>query len=101
MFKYLGRRDSQSSSILRRVRDSGTTARSPRALRPCRIEIDSYIEGGLLHLQWTYGPHAHERTTIEALADGFFGIVGEITDGAAGGLSAAAPSDFPMSRPVP
>jgi non-ribosomal peptide synthase protein (TIGR01720 family) len=96
MFNYLGQR-SRNRSGLRRIRDAGPGARSARALRPCWIEIDSYVEEGAFHARWTYGTRIHHRQTIQSLADRFHDALRDIVRHCEEGHTGATPSDFPLA----
>ncbi len=96
MFNYLGQRI-RAGSVLRRIRDAGPGARSPRALRPCWIEIDSFVEDGRFHSRWTYGTRIHRRKTIESLAEGFHAALASIVRHCEEGHGGATPSDFPLA----
>lgn len=112
LFNYYGQRDSgrfstprtpstgaggPSPQLLVLVRDAGSTSRSPRAQRPCLLELDAVVDGGIFRAQWTYGAHVHHHETIRRLADGYIAILRRLIAHCTSGQSGVTPSDFPLA----
>jgi amino acid adenylation domain-containing protein/non-ribosomal peptide synthase protein (TIGR01720 family) len=99
-FNYLGRMDDYLPPALLEEADEviGPTC-SPRSVRRHLLEINSYVRGGRLHVEWTYNRCIHRRETIEKLAADFLerlnALLSHCLSPEAGGFT---PSDFPLAR---
>ncbi len=99
-FNYLGQFDQvlQSSLFTIAPESSGIT-RSPLGNRRYLLEINGFVTGGCLQLDWTYSAEIHKHATVSSLAKNFVQALREIichcqsTD--AGGYT---PSDFSKAR---
>jgi non-ribosomal peptide synthase protein (TIGR01720 family) len=71
---------------------------SPRGSRSHLLEVNGFVAGGCLHLNWTYSENLHQRATVEALAQDFVAalrsLIAHCQSPAAGGY---IPSDFPLA----
>jgi non-ribosomal peptide synthase protein (TIGR01720 family) len=63
------------------------------------LEIDGFVAGGQLQLDWTYSSNLHQRATVERLAEGFMtsvrSLIAHCQSPEAGGYT---PSDFPSAK---
>jgi non-ribosomal peptide synthase protein (TIGR01720 family) len=96
LFNYLGRIDAPASAAatfelvgtLRLERDAN-------APRPFSIECNAFIQGGDLHVDWTFDPGLHFSATMErvttSFSDSLRRLIRDVSQ-AEGGLT---PSDFP------
>ncbi len=99
-FNYLGQFDQvlQSSLFTIAPESSGIT-RSPLGNRRYLLEINGFVTGGCLQLDWTYSDRMHKHVTVSRLAKNFLQALREIichcqsTD--TGGYT---PSDFSKAR---
>jgi amino acid adenylation domain-containing protein/non-ribosomal peptide synthase protein (TIGR01720 family) len=96
-FNYLGQlggagareAEEEATPLFAGVAADPGPARSPRSERPHLLGIDAMVADGQLHATWTYSPEAHDRDTVEALAEGYLdalrAIVEHCKDPEAGG----------------
>ncbi|HYG62721.1 MAG TPA: amino acid adenylation domain-containing protein, partial [Thermoanaerobaculia bacterium] len=97
-FNYLGRLDSGESSLFRPSLAPAASTRSPRALRPHRLEVGALVTGGRLRVTLAYGSRVLRRETAERLAAAFAGALDElIRHGRACERQVFTPSDFPKA----
>ncbi|MGH7360682.1 MAG: condensation domain-containing protein, partial [Candidatus Methylomirabilales bacterium] len=100
-FNYLGQLDAMLSegSLLGPAREGSGPPHSPRGQRPHLLDINGFVAGGRLQLQWTYSTRVHRRATVEHLAQGFLealeALIAHCQSPEAGGFTA---SDFPLAR---
>ena len=100
-FNYLGQFDQvlPESSLFKLVNQTTDTSRSPRGNRRYLIDINGFVLGGQLQLEWTYSEQIHQRNTIERLAQGFVGalrsLITHCQSPEAGGYT---PSDFQKAK---
>nr|MBA2525657.1 non-ribosomal peptide synthetase [Pyrinomonadaceae bacterium] len=100
-FNYLGQLDAMLSegSLFRSAPESSGLPHSPRGQRPHLLDINGFVAGGRLQLQWTYSTRVHRRATVEHLAQGFLealeALIAHCQSPEAGGFT---PSDFPLAR---
>ncbi|HBL14315.1 MAG TPA: hypothetical protein DD379_23600, partial [Cyanobacteria bacterium UBA11162] len=70
-----------------------------RGNRRYLIDINGFVLGGELQLEWTYSEQIHQRTTIEELAQGFVealrSLITHCQSPEAGGYTS---SDFPEAN---
>ena len=63
------------------------------------MDINGFVAGGQLQLQWTYSTRVHRQVTVEGLAQGILqalqGLIAHCQSPEAGGFT---PSDFPGAR---
>ena len=103
-FNYLGQLDDASveGAAFRPAPVSGGPARSPHAVRRYLLEVNCGVEGGELHIVWTYGAGLYERATVERLArehlSAVRALVAQCRRGGWEGLTAA---DFPRVKLKP
>ena len=100
-FNYLGQMNGaadEDERLLAPAAGDPGRARSPRAPRPHLLAVDAVVEGGRLHVTWTYGARVHARETVERLASGYLEALRELVahcrDPQAGGYT---PSDFALA----
>jgi non-ribosomal peptide synthase protein (TIGR01720 family) len=97
-FNYLGQWDAMLSdaTLLGPAPESGGPPQGPRGQRPHLLDINGFVAGGRLQLQWTYSTALHRRATVEQLAQGFVealqALIAHCQSPEAGGFT---PSDFP------
>jgi len=97
-FNYLGQWDSMLSdaALLRPAPESSGPLHGPRGRRPHLLDINGWVAGGRLHLEWTYSQQVHRRATVEGLAQGCLealeALIAHCQSPEAGGFT---PSDFP------
>jgi non-ribosomal peptide synthase protein (TIGR01720 family) len=97
-FNYLGQWDAMLSDapLFGPAPESGGPPYSPRGQRPHLLDINGFVAGGRLQLQWTYSTAVHRRTAMEHLAQGFVealqALIAHCQSPEAGGFT---PSDFP------
>ncbi len=100
-FNYLGQFDQalSESSLFKWVNPTTDTSRSPRGNRRYLIDINGFVLGGALQLEWTYSKQIHQRSTIEQLAQDFVealqALISHCQSPEAGGYTA---SDFPEAN---
>jgi len=100
-FNYLGQFDQvlPESSLFKLVNPTTDTSRSPRSNRRYLIDINGFVLGGQLQLEWTYSEQIHQRSTIERLAQGFVealrSLITHCQSPEAGGYT---PSDFQKAK---
>ena len=101
LFNYLGRLDRALTehSLFQLSAESCGPVRSPRARRSHLLEINSYVSGGRLRVEWTYSEEAHRRGVVEALAESFKkSLRAFIARRHSAGAGEATPSDFPLTQ---
>ncbi|MGH8535950.1 MAG: condensation domain-containing protein [Gammaproteobacteria bacterium] len=97
-FNYLGQLDPMLSdgSLFGPAPEGSGPPHSPRGQRPHLLDINGFVAGGRLQLQWTYSTRAHRRATVERLARGFLealeALIAHCQSPEAGDYT---PSDFP------
>ena len=99
LFNYLGQLDRgfPEHAIFRISADSVGPVRSPRAQRSHLLEINSYIAGGRLRVEWKYSEDIHRRVTIERLSESFKNSLRALlAHTQSPGVFELTPSDFPM-----
>jgi amino acid adenylation domain-containing protein/non-ribosomal peptide synthase protein (TIGR01720 family) len=100
-FNYLGQFDQvlPESSLFKLVNPTTDTSRSPRGNRRYLIDINGFVLGGQLQLEWTYSEQIHQRSTVEQLAQGFVealrSLIAHCQSPEAGGYT---PSDFQKAK---
>jgi len=101
LFNYLGQLDRglPEHAVFRISADSVGPVRSPRAQRSHLLEINSYIAGGRLRVEWKYGEDIHRRVTIERLSESFKNSLRALlAHTQSPGVFELTPSDFPMTQ---
>jgi non-ribosomal peptide synthase protein (TIGR01720 family) len=100
LFNYLGQLDQvlPEDSPFQPAPEPAGPPCDPLERRGHLLEINSLVADGRLQVDWTYGAALHERSTIEALAQGFLAelrsLIAHCRAPYAGGC---APSDFPLA----
>ena len=81
-FNYLGQLDASLAHSARFAAAAESTgpAQSPRAQRTHRLEINSWVLGEQLHVEWIYSERLHHRATIDALAQQFLAALRRLLD---------------------
>jgi len=99
-FNYLGQFDQTlpESSMFRLLKQTSGASRSPEGTRRYLLDINGFVLGGQLQLEWTYSEQRHRRTTIESLATGYMealrSLISHCQSPEAGGYTV---SDFPQA----
>jgi non-ribosomal peptide synthase protein (TIGR01720 family) len=100
-FNYLGQWDPLLSdgSLFGPAPEGSGPPHSPLGRRPHLLEVNGWVAGGRLQLQWTYSQQVHRRVAVERLAQGFLealqALIAHCQSPEAGGFTA---SDFPLAR---
>lgn len=100
IFNYLGQFESMVTpdAPFRLLPASVGNEHSPQAERPHQLEINAFILGGQLQVQWHYSRHLHSATTMGKLADNFLEqlhtLIAHCQSPDAGGYTK---SDFPYA----
>jgi amino acid adenylation domain-containing protein/non-ribosomal peptide synthase protein (TIGR01720 family) len=100
-FNYLGQFDQllPEGALFGPATESVGPARSPRGSRRYPVEINAFISGGRLQLEWTYSERIHHHETIEYLAQSYSSalraLITHCLSTEAGGYT---PSDFPLAN---
>jgi microcystin synthetase protein McyA len=82
-FNYLGQLDNvlPAPDAFNLARESAGPLHDPRTPRPYLLEVGAQVVAGELRVDWTYGDGAHQRATIESLADDFFAVLDALRTG--------------------
>jgi amino acid adenylation domain-containing protein/non-ribosomal peptide synthase protein (TIGR01720 family) len=100
-FNYLGQFEQSldSASGFRLTTDSFGSAESPHRLRSHLLDINGFIVGDRLQIDWTYSSNLHQAGTIDRLARAFIqqlrSLISHCISPNAGGYT---PSDFPLAK---
>jgi amino acid adenylation domain-containing protein/non-ribosomal peptide synthase protein (TIGR01720 family) len=100
-FNYLGQFDQAlpESSLFKLVNQTPGASRSQADNRRYLIDINGFVLGGQLQLEWTYSEQIHKRFTIEQLTTGYVqalrSLITHCQSPEAGGYT---PSDFPKAQ---
>ncbi len=100
-FNYLGQFDQvlPESSPFGPAPESVGPVHSPRGGRRYLLEVNAFISGSRLQLEWAYSEHLHDRETIVRLAEDYTSalrmLIAHCLSPEAGGCT---PSDFPLAR---
>ena len=97
-FNYLGQFDRvlPESSLFKISNQSVGNSRSLRSDRRYLLDLNSFVLGGQLQLEWTYSNKIHQRNTIEQLANEFIKILRSLVDNCQfTDTTAYTPSNFP------
>jgi amino acid adenylation domain-containing protein/non-ribosomal peptide synthase protein (TIGR01720 family) len=100
-FNYLGQFDQvlSSDSMFGLTKESSGPEHSQLGHRSYLLDVNAFVAGGQLQLDWIYNEHRHQRATIEGLAKGFVAalqaLIAHCQSPEAGGYT---PSDFPLAR---
>jgi non-ribosomal peptide synthase protein (TIGR01720 family) len=101
LFNYLGQLDDATAqdSPFAPARESSGPTRSADGARRYLLEVTGSVEGGELHMVWTYSGVMYERATIERVAEEYLRALRELVArsraGEGVGLTAA---DFPKAK---
>jgi len=76
-FNYLGQFDPgfSANAGFQLAPESSGLLHSPEGHRSYLLEINGYVSGGQLHLEWTYSTDQYQRSTIEQLAQNCMDIL--------------------------
>jgi non-ribosomal peptide synthase protein (TIGR01720 family) len=99
LFNYLGQLDRglPEHAVFKISADSVGPVHSPRAQRSHLLEINSYIAGGRLRVEWQYSEDIHRRVTIERLSESFKNSLRALlAHTQSPGVFELTPADFPM-----
>ena len=82
-FNYLGQMDQvlPRSAPLALAQEKIGPVSSPKGNRIHLLDITALINGGRLHLSWSYSANLHRSSTIEALVQYYSDALRELTDG--------------------
>jgi non-ribosomal peptide synthase protein (TIGR01720 family) len=100
-FNYLGQFDSVLSpdAMFGPAEESSGPAYSQLGSRSHLLEINAFVTGGCLQVNWTYSSKLHQRATVESLASCFMtqlrALIAHCQSPDAGGYT---PSDFPLAQ---
>jgi amino acid adenylation domain-containing protein/non-ribosomal peptide synthase protein (TIGR01720 family) len=97
-FNYLGQLEPtlRESSRFRLMQVSGEGERDPQSVRPHLLEVNGFVLGKQLHIEWHYSEQLHHRATITPLADAFMQVLRSLIEQrATWAASTLLPSDFP------
>jgi amino acid adenylation domain-containing protein/non-ribosomal peptide synthase protein (TIGR01720 family) len=100
-FNYLGQFEQSldSASGFRLTTDSFGSAESPHRLRSHLLDINGFIVGDRLQIDWAYSSNLHQAGTIDRLARAFIqqlrSLISHCISPNAGGYT---PSDFPLAK---
>jgi non-ribosomal peptide synthase protein (TIGR01720 family) len=99
-FLYLGQFEQvmPNSSLFAPADEPIGLLHSPRGRRSHLLEVNGFVTGGCLHLNWTYSENIHQRATVEELAQdcvaALRSLIAHCQSPEAGGY---IPSDFPLA----
>jgi amino acid adenylation domain-containing protein/non-ribosomal peptide synthase protein (TIGR01720 family) len=100
-FNYLGQFDQvlQESSLFKLASESSGVTRSPLGNRRHLFDINGFVTGGYLQLNWIYSAAVHKEETVSSIAQNFVQALREIISHCqsadAGGYT---PSDFSKAK---
>ncbi|MFP2933044.1 amino acid adenylation domain-containing protein, partial [Pyxidicoccus sp. 3LG] len=100
-FNYLGQVDAAASdaSLFTFAAESSGPSLSPSSLRTHLLDVTSVVQGGQLHITFTYSQHVHAEATVRALVGGFADALrGLIAGRASPDALRYTPADFPLAR---
>jgi len=103
-FNYLGQFDQvlPESSPFGPAPESVGPVHSPRAERRYLLEVNAFISGGRLQLEWAYNEQIHRRETIARLAEEYTSalrtLIAHCLSPEAAQAGGYTPSDFPLAR---
>ncbi|MGZ3459012.1 MAG: condensation domain-containing protein, partial [Archangium sp.] len=99
-FNYLGQLDTAASSgsVFSLANEPVGTLVEPGGERRHQLEVGGLVRGGRLYLSFTYSDHLHERTTVEALAQGLLSALRTLIAGRSSeDARRFTPADFPLA----
>jgi microcystin synthetase protein McyA len=100
LFNYLGQFDrvEREAAGWRFAEEEIGAVEARDGARPHLLEVNSAVTGGRLHVRWTYGAEAHERATVERVAQRYIALLVELIESCqrpeAEGFT---PADFPLA----
>ena len=97
LFNYLGQLgQDEETALFTPAPEAVGPAVDPEGRRSHLLEINAWVAGGRLRMEWTYSRNRHRRSTVERLAGDFLeelrGLIRHCLDPEAGGYTV---SDFP------
>lgn len=99
-FNYLGQFDQilPASSGLVPALESTGPVHDPAGRRRYLLEVNAFVSGGRLQVEWTYSDQVHQYVTIERLAQNYLVRLRElIAHCLSPGVGGYTPSDFPLA----
>lgn len=85
--------------LLRLSQDFPGASRSPQALRRHLLDINGFVAGGQLRLEWTYSQNVYQRATVENLAQSYLEQVRSLINYCQSfNTRNFTPSDFPKAK---
>ncbi|MGE0127970.1 MAG: amino acid adenylation domain-containing protein [Blastocatellales bacterium] len=103
-FNYLGQFDQllPEGAVFGPATESVGPVHSPRGSRRYPLEINAFISGARLQLEWTYSERIHRHETIEHLAQSYStalrALIAHCLSTEAAQASGYTPSDFPLAN---
>ncbi|YAF98108.1 MAG: amino acid adenylation domain-containing protein [Nodularia sp. CChRGM 3473] len=100
-FNYLSQLDQilPESSLFKHIKQTVGHSRSLRSNRRYLIDINGFVLGGQLQMEWTYSEQIHHRNTIKQLAQGFIeGLLSLIADSQFTAAGVYTSFDFPKAE---
>lgn len=98
-FNYLGQYQEMAEGIIGLASEMKGQEIADSAQMLYKLEINSYVVGGKLRMEWTFSEREYERKTVEGLAHRYMEHLQELievcTSEHAGGYT---PSDFPEAN---
>ncbi len=101
LFNYLGQLDQtfEPTGLFALAGDAPGNSQSPRERRSRVLEVNAWVAGGRLQVDWSYSESLHRPATIDSVAHGFLAALRALIDHCrspeAGGYT---PSDFAAAR---
>lgn len=98
-FNYLGQFDQAQSALFKIAPESSGPTRSLQGSRRHLLDINGFVTGKKLQLDWTYSAAIHQEVTVSNLAENFIKallqLIAHCQSPEAGGYT---PSDFPKAN---
>ncbi|MCP3138032.1 non-ribosomal peptide synthase/polyketide synthase [Pyxidicoccus xibeiensis] len=99
-FNYLGQLDASlaASSLFTLSQEPSGDAVSPRSLREHLLDVNAWVQGERLQVSFTYSPHLHATSIVQALSDAFLQTLRAlISTRASEDARRYTPADFPLA----
>ena len=99
-FNYLGQLDQVLSSdgLYQTTTQSYGAARHPHDPRFCLLEVDGYISGGKLRMNWVSSRRLYKTETLRRLGQEFVAVLRELIESSRSDVASLTPSDFPLAN---
>ncbi len=100
LFNYLGQLDSAAAQGPFRglISDVAGATRAAANQRTHLLEVNAYVTGGELVVDWEYSRHLHQERSMKRLSQAFERSVQRLLGIPAAGENVLSPSDFPAAR---